>query len=154
MSATLKNKIEDALTGYLKQFASSDFDGLNISEGHTGEENDLPLLVVVAGEPALFEDMPPATGVREIPLTCRIEALSAATARATLDGWLACLESRLYSIDAIRAYANKTAVADARAVTGIHVYDCYPTGNASDQDGDLWVEDLQAAIVCGLHDAF
>jgi hypothetical protein len=127
---------------------------MNISEGHTAIENDLPLLVVVAGEPSTFEDMPPQTGVREMPVTCRIQARFEETPRATIDTWLACLESRLYDVAAIRAYANRTAVTDTRAVTGLHVYDCYPTGNASDTDGDLWVEDISATIVAGLHDAF
>lgn len=154
MSAPLKNKVEDVLTAYLKQFLLSDFAGMNVSEGHTASENDLPLLVVVAGEPSAFEDMPPATGVRELPITCRIQARFEETPRATIDAWLACLESRLYDVAAIRAYANKSAHVDARAVTGIHFYDCYPTGNASDTDGDLWVEDISATIVAGLHDAF
>ena len=141
----LQRKIEKAVTLLLqaRQKAGNFLGGLNIVEGHTSEEPDMPWLSVYCADPKPAEDMPPETRIKEVRLTFHMKTQADDEALPDADGRLRELNDFFADPAAIIERLNPPASgADGRAVTELYIYAIFEADQPDSADHNNWHNQL------------
>lgn len=161
--ASLRRKLELALTGYLEANASTfDLTAAKIVSSSTTEEVEVPRLIVIVGSGEADGDLPQ---VQRFKVTLKLEtgASPGGSERASADTTSDKLHNFVMKpLDDNAAWSdtnreggalllalNKPASGpDNRTVKPLHIYDFSPSSDDGDLEPEGWVELLSYDVVC------
>lgn len=137
----LHRKIERAITLYLQdQQKRGLLGGMNISEGHSPTEPELPWLCVYANPPRPAEDMPPETRIKSVELVLHQKTHADDEARSAADRRLRQLDVIFCDPPGILAVLNQptNGSADMRQVTELYLYAIHEGDQPEQAEQNHW----------------